>query len=388
VPDRVLVAWGPELGGYDFGPGHPMQPVRVRLSMALAEAAGMLDAPEVRRLTPTPLDDAGLERVHEPSLIEAVRLLSDDPGAAAAIGGARFGIGPDVPAFAGMHEVSALICGTSVAAARAVWSGEAEHAFAPAGGLHHALAGRCSGFCVYNDCSLAIAALLDAGAERVAYVDVDVHHGDGVQWIHYADPRVLTCSIHESGRFLFPGTGFVDEVGVGEAAGTALNVPMPPFAGTAEWLMALREVVVPAVEAFRPDVLVTQDGADSHHLDPLAHVETTIDVFPAMWAELHALAHRAAGGRWLALGGGGYQLYSVVPRAWALLLGEMLDRRLEGPLPESWRAEAAAAGGRSLPEEWLEDPGPETPEDLRRRARAEAERAVADAQAALARATG
>jgi acetoin utilization protein AcuC len=236
---------------------------------------------------------------------------------------------------------------------------------------------------VYNDCSVAIAALLDAGAERVAYVDVDVHHGDGTQWNHYADPRVMTCSIHESGRFLFPGTGFSDEVGEGAAAGTSVNVPLPPFAGTAEWLLALREVVVPMVEAFAPAVLVTQSGADSHHLDPLAHVETTIDVFPAMWSELHALAHRVCGGRWVALGGGGYELYSVVPRAWALLLAEMLEVRPDGPLPEPWLAEAAAAGGRGLPSGWLDDPAPEPAPGRRARAREESERSVAEARERL-----
>ena len=158
---------------------------------------------------------------------------------------------------------------------------------------------------------------------------------------------------------------------------------MPPFAGAAEWLMALREVVVPLVEAFAPDVLVTQSGADSHHLDPLAHVETTIDVFPAMWADLHDLAHRACDGRWVALGGGGYELFSVVPRAWALVLAEMLESRPEGPLPEAWRAEAAAAGGHALPLRWLEDPGPEPAPERAERARAEAEAAVAEARGAL-----
>jgi acetoin utilization protein AcuC len=378
-----MLVWEPGLGAYDFGPGHPMQPVRVRLSVALARAAGMLDDPAVTLTAAPALSDEELARTHRPELIAAVRRYGADPSLAWSPEASRYGIGPDTPAFPGMHEASAAVCGASVAAARAVRSGAALHAFAPAGGLHHATAERCSGFCVYNDCSAAIAALLDDGAARVAYVDVDVHHGDGVQWNHYDDRRVLTCSIHESGRYLFPGTGFVEELGAGDAAGTSVNVPMPPFSGTAEWLAALREAVIPVVEAFAPDVLVTQSGADSHHLDPLAHVETTIDVFPAMWADLHALAHRVCDGRWVALGGGGYQPYAVVPRAWASVLAEMLERPVDGPLPEAWVAEATAAGGRGLPSGWLEDDAPPRPAQPASRAREAAALAIREARAAV-----
>jgi len=383
-PDRVRLCWGPLLARYDFGPGHPMQPVRVALTVALARAAGLLGHPALERSEPAPAPDEDLLRVHSPELIAAVRRLGEHPERAGYEDLARFGLGPgDTPAFADMHGASAAVCGASLDAARAVWSGAARHAFSPAGGLHHAQRGRSAGFCVYNDCSVAIAALLDAGARRVACVDVDVHHGDGTQWIHYADPRVLTCSIHESGRHLYPGTGFVSEMGEGEARGTSVNVAMPPLAGTADWLAALREVVVPIVEAFQPDVLVTQDGVDSHWLDPLAHVQTTMEAFPAMWSELHALAHRVCDGRWVVLGGGGYELYRVVPRAWALLLGEMLDVRLEGALPAEWLAEAAAAGGSSLPSGWLEDEGPPTSPEQAARASGEAARAIDEARLAL-----
>jgi acetoin utilization protein AcuC len=377
------VFWGPGLGAYDFGPQHPMQPVRVRLAVSLARESGLLEPLEATLVDAPPLSDAELARSHRPELVAAVRRFGADPSRPWGVEAMRYGVGPDTPAFPGMHEAAAAVCGASVAAARAVLCGATPHAFAPAGGLHHATAERCSGFCVYNDCSAAIAALLDDGAERVAYVDVDVHHGDGVQWNHYADPRVLTCSIHESGRYLFPGTGFVDEIGEGPGVGTSVNVPLPPFSGTEEWLLALREVVVPLVEAFAPDVLVTQSGADSHHGDPLAHAETTVDVFPAMWAELHALAHRAAGGRWVALGGGGYQPHSLVPRAWAMVVAEMAGTPQTGPLPPGWLAEAAAAGGRALPCEWLEDSPPERPADVAAQARAAAERAVTEARDAL-----
>lgn len=380
--DRVLVAWSPELRAYDFGPGHPMQPDRFDLAVALARAAGLLAQPRLTLHAPVPLGDEEIARIHRPELIAAVRAAGADWRRGADRLG-RFGGGGDTPAFPRMHDAAALVAGASVQAALAVARGAARHAFAPAGGLHHALPARVSGFCIYNDCSLAIDALLREGAERVAYVDVDVHHGDGVQWIHYADPRVMTCSVHESGLYLFPGTGFVEEIGEGAARGTSVNVPLPPLAGTEEWLAALREVVVPLVEAFHPDVLVTQDGADSHHGDPLAHAQTTMEAFPAMWRELHGLAHRVCEGRWLALGGGGYQPYTVVPRAWALLLAEMLDVALDGPLPEAWRSEAERAGAARAPATYLEDAPPVRPAAQVARVRSETARAIDAARATL-----
>ncbi len=175
-----------------------------------------------------------------------------------------------------------------------------------------------SGFCVYDDPAVAIAWLLEKGVERVAYVDVDVHHGDGPQAIFYRDPRVLTISVHQSGATLFPGTGFVDELGADDVHGTKVNVPLPPFAGDDLWLTAFREVVPPLVEAWRPGVLVTQLGCDTHHRDPLANLMLTTAAYRETAGILHDLAHRAAGGRWLATGAGGYQWAAVVPRAWTI----------------------------------------------------------------------
>ena len=211
-----------------------------------------------------------------------------------------------------MHEAAAAICGASVAGAMAVWEGRAEQAFVASGGLHHAMANRAAGFCIYNDTAVAIQALLDAGAERVAYIDIDVHHGDGTQWIFFEDPRVLTCSVHETGRYLFPGTGGIAERGVGAAEGTALNIPLPPYAGDRPYLRAIEDVILPAVAEFDPDVIVTQDGADPHHADPLAHLQVTMSAFPRAYRALHELARTAADGRWVALGGGGYT-FQVVP---------------------------------------------------------------------------
>jgi acetoin utilization protein AcuC len=221
-----------------------------------------------------------------------------------------------------------------------------------AGGLHHAMRARASGFCVYNDAAIAVARLLELGAERVAYVDVDVHHGDGVQAAFYDDPRVLTISLHESPASLFPGTGLPAETGGPHAAGMSVNVALPAFTGDSEWLRAFDAVVPPLLKAFDPQILVTQLGCDSHALDPLAHLELSVDAQRAAAAALHGLAHEYAGGRWLLLGGGGYALVEVVPRTWAADLAEAAHRPLDPatPTPAPWRAYVRERTGSAAPE--------------------------------------
>jgi acetoin utilization protein AcuC len=208
-----------------------------------------------------------------------------------------------------------------------------------AGGLHHAMPDRASGFCVYNDAALAIRTLRDAGARRVAYVDVDVHHGDGVERIFWDDPHVLTISLHETGRVLFPGTGHPGDVGGAAAQGCAVNVAFPSGTADAGWLRGFHAVVPPLVRAFEPDVLVTQHGCDSHVLDPLAHMALSLDAQRASYAALHDLAHELCGGRWVATGGGGYEVVDVVPRAWSHLVAIAAHRPIEPTtaVPESWR---------------------------------------------------
>ncbi|HJZ60751.1 MAG TPA: hypothetical protein VKD47_01210, partial [Miltoncostaeaceae bacterium] len=238
---------------------------------------------------------------------------------------------------------------------------------------------RASGFCVYNDCAMAVRALLDAGAERVAYVDVDAHHGDGVQWLFYEDPRVLTCSVHESGRYLFPGTGGLEERGSGEGLGTSLNVPLPPFTGDAPYLRSVEEVIAPAVMAFRPDVLIAHLGADVHHADPLAHLQVSMDALPRLYRLLHELAREAAGGRYIVLAGGGYNI-DVLARAWALQLDELVGAGLDEDLPEQWLRDAEAVAGRPFTPRLMGDTPPEIPAEQRERADAEAEAVVDQAR--------
>lgn len=344
-----LVIWDPAMLGYDLGGSHPLHPLRWRLTWDLSERLGVLDGLEL--FAPERASDEALAGVHSPAYISAVKSASGPPGRVRGVG---HGIGTDDnPAFEHMHDTAALIAGGSITAAKAIARGEVARAVNIAGGLHHAMADHASGFCVYNDPALAIRTLLDSGVGKVAYVDVDVHHGDGVQAAFYDDPRVLTVSIHESPLSLWPGTGWPMEIGRGAAAGTAVNIPLPAGTGDAAWLRAFHAVVPGVVRAFRPDVLVTQHGADSHADDPLADLNLSVDGQLASYRALRDLAESAAGGKWLALGGGGYSVVRVVPRAWTHLLATVAGRDLDPstPLPQGWLDTAAAARpGLSLPQ--------------------------------------
>jgi acetoin utilization protein AcuC len=352
MSDRVVLVYSPELVQYDHGPDHPLKPARVMLTRELIASYGLLDGDRVVEVPTRTAAHEELLLVHTERYLEAVRRAGrGEPG-----DWFRFGLGPgDNPIFPGMHEASARVAGASLVAAEVVLSGEAEHAFSPAGGLHHAMPERASGFCVYDDPAIAIAWMLRHGVERVAYVDVDVHHGDGPQAIFWDDPRVLTISIHESGRYLFPGTGFSDERGGGSAEGTKVNVPLPPGTSDEGWLRAFTSVVPPLVRDWAPDVLVTQLGCDTHHSDPLAHLGLSTRAYREAAARLHELAHATAGGRWLATGGGGYQWARVVPRAWTLYFAEMAERAVADRLPPDWLQLAGRASGVEVPDRLSEE---------------------------------
>jgi acetoin utilization protein AcuC len=342
---------------YDHGPQHPLRPDRVLLTWELIDAYGLPAADGVIERPCAPASDADLLRVHAPAFVEATRRAGHgEPG-----DWARFGYGPgDNPIFPDMHEAGAIVAGATLAAARSVRSGEAAHAFNAAGGLHHAMPARASGFCVYDDPAVAIAWLLQDGVERIAYVDVDVHHGDGPQAIFSDDPRVLTVSLHESGAFLFPGTGRIEERGTGPAEGTKVNVPLPPGIGDGAWLAAFRAIVPSAVRTFAPDVLVTQLGCDTHASDPLAHLMLTTAAYRRTAAELHRLAHEVTHGRWVATGGGGYQWARVAPRAWTIAFAEMAGAELDDHLPRTWIDRAERRLGAPVPRTMSE---PAVPED-------------------------
>jgi acetoin utilization protein AcuC len=335
-PTQTQVVWDQSFTSYDFGTDHPMNPLRLDLTARLCDAFGLFDGPDVEVVNPPVPPDEVLLTVHDAGYVAAVRRASVNPQDADE---AR-GLGTeDDPAFVGIHEASARIAAGSQGVAEAVWHGETLHGVNFCGGLHHAMPDRASGFCIYNDCAVAIQWLLDHGAQRVAYVDVDVHHGDGVERMFWDDPRVLTISVHETGRVLFPGSGFPGDIGGPAAHGSVVNVALPPGTADAPWLRAFHSVVPQVLRAFKPEIMVTQHGCDSHVLDPLAHLALSVDAQRTSYESIHDLAHEICDGKWVALGGGGYELVDVVPRAWTHLTAIAAHRPipLDAPVPQTWR---------------------------------------------------
>ena len=373
---------GPHLQAYNPS-DDTERPLRRQLGIDLIRAYGLLDRDDVHHLEPEPATVADVERIHAPAYVGAVRRYSAQPELAATWEAGQWGLSPggDTPARAGMHEAALGVCGASLTAADLIARGDATTIYCPApAGLHHALANRASGFCVYNDCALAIRALLDSGLERVAYVDVDAHHGDGVQWLFYDDPRVLTVSVHESGKYLFPGTGGMEERGSGAGIGTSINVPLPPFTGTIPFVRAVEQVVVPAVTRFRPDALVVHLGADIHHADPLAHLCVDLEALPRIYRLLHDLARDVTGGRYIVLAGGGYNI-DLLARVWALQMDELVGAGLPDALPADWLARAEQETGGRFTARLLEDSEQAVGVEQRERADAEAHRVVDQARA-------
>jgi acetoin utilization protein AcuC len=346
---------------YDFGPEHPLTPRRFPPSIDLIRTLGADNFVE-----PRVASDDEIARLHSRDYIETVRRFGTDPWGESP----RAGIGPgDCPPFKNMHEASARVAGGSLEGVDRILSGEVEHAFNPAGGLHHAMAGRASGFCIYNDVALAVARARDAG-QRVMYVDLDVHHGDGTQALFWDDPNVLTLSIHETGRALFPGSGFIDERGGPDALGTKVNLPLQPMTGDGSWIAALERVVPALARVFKPTFLVTQHGCDTHVYDPLAHLRLTTRAYRAATLLLDGLAHEHTQGRWFATGGGGYDAYRVVPRSWALVWLAQAHREPPIETDAEWRERWAAKAdryGQSPPPTLMLDPAdlvPPEPTDL------------------------
>ena len=353
--DVALVIVDDIAKAYDFGPLHPLRRERVLLTYENAEDLGLVALPHVTTVPARTATDDEILAVHDHDFVDNVKGL--DSGDVEPRAGFEFGLGTsDNPIFRGMHPASAAVCGASITAAESVAAGSALHSFNPAGGLHHARRREASGFCIYNDPAAAIARVLEMNPDwRVMYLDVDVHHGDGVQWIFYDDPRVLTLSLHQSGRFLYPGTGFESEIGDGPAQGTSANLPLLPSTGNDDYLWALERLLFELGDSFRPDLLVTQLGADTHHGDPLANLGLTMAAYPAMARMIHDAAHRFCSGRWVATGGGGYQAETVVPKVWSIHFAEMCGA------PDK------------IPGEWLID---RAPEDVSRGFRREIERSV------------
>ncbi|UCC20513.1 MAG: acetoin utilization protein AcuC [Promethearchaeota archaeon] len=335
--DKVGLIYADDYQKYNFGQDHPLRPLRLKLTYSLMEKLKLLEHERLSILKPRLATQQEIERVHSSNYVEIVKKLSKNPNDKTIIP-YRYGLGPgDNPIFKGMYEASALICGASIIAAETVWSDDDfKIAFNPAGGLHHAMKDRASGFCIFNDIGIAIKHLKKLKNDmKIAYLDIDCHHGDGVQWLFYNDPKVLTISYHQDGRFLFPGTGNVSENGEGEGKGFSINFPLLPGTNNKSFINLFRRTTPKILEAYNPDLLVTQLGVDTYFDDPLTQMGFSLAVYRDIAQTIKTSAREYCQDKWLALGGGGY-LMTVVPRAWTIFLAKMLDIELKNELPDSW----------------------------------------------------
>lgn len=355
---------------YQFEHNHPFHPIRYALSISLLEHVHALTAAAIMEPPSYEMKDL-LHLAHHESYVEAIQQLS----AASAPSELRenaelYGFhADDTPFFAGMHEAACAIVAGTVHAVEEVLSGRTEHAYHMAGGLHHALPNRAAGFCIYNDAVIAIRAAQQKHQSRVLYIDTDVHHGDGVQLAFYADPSVCTYSIHETGKFLFPGTGYQYERGIEQGYGTCINVPLEPYTEDESWLNSFEYTLRKTIDYYKPDLIISQHGCDAHAYDPLSHLHCSIAIYERIPMIIHELAHTYCGGKWVALGGGGYDLWRVVPRAWSLVWLEMSDHPLRDellharssnvltPLPESWVQQWQSLSPEQLPKYWQDVAG-------------------------------
>jgi acetoin utilization protein AcuC len=332
--NKAAFIYSPDQLGYKFHDTHPFNHKRLLLTIDLLKNIGALDDEQIIAARVATDDEIAL--AHDRQYIEIVKQAGH--GLLAPHQGESFGIGTeDTPIFENMHEASALLVGGTLQAVDLVLQGKYDHALNLGGGLHHGFRGRASGFCIYNDSSVAIKYIQKNYGLRVLYVDTDAHHGDGVQWAFYDDPNVCTLSIHETGRYLFPGTGNITERGNGAGYGTSFNFPIDAFTEDESFLQIYEQSMREVFEFFKPDVVLTQNGADAHFFDPLTHLYGTMNIYKEIPKLAHKLAHEYCNGRWIAVGGGGYDIWRVVPRAWSNIWLEMNDIPLpSGRLPENW----------------------------------------------------
>ena len=350
---RCSFVFSEELLKYKFNSDHPFNQFRLTLTVDLLKKINALSAHQIS--IPRIATEEELYLIHDPDYVNAVKLaglgqISEDRAE-------NFGIGTeDNPIFPHMHEATSLQVGGTLTAVDLVMSGAVDHALHLGGGLHHGFRGKASGFCIYNDCSVAIKYLQKKYQARVLYIDTDAHHGDGVQFSFYDDPNVCTLSIHETGRYLFPGTGNINERGHGKGYGFSFNIPIDAFTEDDSFLDTYTSAIREVAEFFKPDVILTQNGADAHYFDPLTHLSTTMKSYRTIPKIAHQIAHQYCDGRWIAVGGGGYDIWRVVPRAWALIWLEMTENsNCYGDLPSEWLDFWQKQAPVKLPEQW-DDP--------------------------------
>lgn len=333
----VAIVSHPDFVRYDFGSQHPMRPERIIAGLDLLRAAQLWQESS-ESLVCSPATEDELAIVHDRAYIRAVDIAGS--GSLSYAQRSQYGLSAgDNPPFADMHDVASVLAGGALDAVRAIMDSRLAHVFHPAGGWHHAQRARASGFCIYNDPALAAAAAVQEYGARVLSIDLDCHHGDGIQWLFYDSPDVFTLSFHESGQFLFPGTGDVEEIGRGAGEGYTLNVPFAPFTRDDSWCAGLDAIVEEVAKWFRPDLIISNHGCDTHTWDPITHLNCTTAALQHQVRLIHSLAETYAGGRWLAVGSGGYDWRRVVPRSWAIVWADMSNRVLPASLPVAWRSQ-------------------------------------------------
>lgn len=360
---KCALVWSDDMAEYRFRPGHPLDPLRLELTADLIREMDLAGGPNRPIVPPRDATDEEVLTVHDAEYVEAVRQVSGDQNASI---DRRFGLGTaDVPIVPGMHEAARAVVGSTLTAAELVASGTMTRAMGLAGGLHHAHPAAASGFCVYNDLAVAIRWLQQRHGLRVLYIDYDAHHGDGVQDIFYDDPDVLTVSLHESGLYLFPATGFIEELGQGDGHGACANVPLEAHTEDASFLAAFDAIVPDLADAFRPDIIVAQTGCDAHLLDPLTDLRCSTRLFEALVQRIVAIAERHCDGRIVATGGGGYAIREVVPRAWTLTWAALCGEEAPDAIPATWLERAGAGAAATIPDTLRDPPDYVTPSPRR-----------------------
>lgn len=350
MKDRSSFIFSEELLTYKFNNDHPFNQFRLIPTIDLLKKLKALNPEQI--FPPRMASEEELCLIHDPNYVNAVKAAGH--GLLSAEKAENFGFGTeDTPIFPNMHEAGSLLVGGTLTAVDQVMSGFTTHALHLGGGLHHGFRGKASGFCIYNDSAVAIKYMQKKYHARVLYIDTDAHHGDGVQWSFYDDPTVCTLSIHETGRYLFPGTGSIDERGHGAGFGFSFNIPVDAFTEDDSFLFAYTNAVREVAEYFKPDVILSQNGADAHYFDPLTHLAATMKSYREIPKLAHEIAHQYCEGRWIAVGGGGYEIWRVVPRAWALIWLEMVEySNCYGSLPSEWLDFWQKKAPVALPTEW------------------------------------
>jgi len=345
---KTTLVYSEKFLDYNLGPQHPLRPIRVKLTHDLIESKGLLNADTVKITKPRMASEEEILLFHEKQYVRLVQKYSERGSGLLDAG--------DTPAFKGCFEATSLVVGASLEGCDAIMKGKFDHAFNPSGGLHHAHPERASGFCIFNDPAININYLKTKyRIKRLVYLDIDAHHGDGVMYGFYNDSSVLDIDFHESGKYIFPGTGFPDEIGAKEAKGLKLNIPLPPGTGDQAYLKAFHKLVPDIVRRFRPEIILVQCGADGHAEDRLAHLRLTTNMYREVVSEMHSLAHELCEGRLLLFGGGGYTLANV-PRVWTIAFAALAGLKLDNVIPEPWSREFHNLSGEESPRDLQDAP--------------------------------